>query len=510
MVLAEAVGSCTDLVATVLSPLVAREPWLEVAPLTVVVDPGRMADAEADRLPADVTYLFRKQIEEADVIVLTRGDLKVPDVEEVVAALNPRAPVLKVSGRSGEGAEEWLRAMPADLAPPLAIDYDRYARAEADLGWANATIHIRGQRPLDPTETIRRFLAALVDAPVVHVKVATLHPGGGSASLVRRGEAPSLETEALPPRAGSLRMIVNARVALPPADLESRLRGAADHAAEDGHVTWEDFECFRPARPEPRHRDTVRCRPGDPACCAAFYEREDVRRLLGDSFHPGGTDLTLSVGEELGLTHGWRVLDVACGQGTSLRALLERWDLEAVGLDAGANPSVDDRVLEFEPGDAHALPFADEDFDAVLCECAVSTFADQGAATAEMVRVLRPGGRLAVTDMVVEGQLPDELATWSELGTCLPGALKSDGYERLLENAGLRLVSSRLHPDAVLELLGRVKRNLVGLALASASGALGGDLPFDVRIAKDLLAAAREAVEDGRLSYGVFVAERPV
>ena len=209
VVLAEAVGSCTDLVATVLSPLVAREPWLEVAPLTVVVDPGRMADAEADRLPADVTYLFRKQIEEADVIVLTRGDLKVPDVEEVVAALNPRAPVLKVSGRSGEGAEEWLRAMPADLAPPLAIDYDRYARAEADLGWANATIHIRGQRPLDPTETIRRFLAALVDAPVVHVKVATLHPEGGSASLVRRGEAPSLETEALPPRAGSLRMIVN-------------------------------------------------------------------------------------------------------------------------------------------------------------------------------------------------------------------------------------------------------------------------------------------------------------
>ena len=67
--IAEAVGSCTDLIATVLAPLADHHAArFDLAPLAVVVDPWRMLELEADALHPDVAYLFRKQIEEADVV----------------------------------------------------------------------------------------------------------------------------------------------------------------------------------------------------------------------------------------------------------------------------------------------------------------------------------------------------------------------------------------------------------------------------------------------------------
>ncbi|HEX6759755.1 MAG TPA: methyltransferase domain-containing protein [Propionibacteriaceae bacterium] len=99
---------------------------------------------------------------------------------------------------------------------------------------------------------------------------------------------------------------------------------------------------------------------------------------------------------------GQRVLDVACGTGVVARAAADRVGRSGsvVGLDL--NPAMLEvaagtrRDIEWRQGDAANLPFEDSEFDAVLCQSALFFFPDVDAAVAEMARVVRPGGGVAV------------------------------------------------------------------------------------------------------------------
>src|ERR671923_304621 len=86
------------------------------------------------------------------------------------------------------------------------------------------------------------------------------------------------------------------------------------------------------------------------------------------------------------------------------------------------------------PASTSATPrFADGEFDAVLCECSLSTFPDKGRAVAEMRRVLRPGGRVAISDVVTDhARLPEQLRGTVATLACVGGALPLAGYEQLL------------------------------------------------------------------------------
>ena len=106
------------------------------------------------------------------------------------------------------------------------------------------------------------------------------------------------------------------------------------------------------------------------ACCAATYEADVVALLLGESYHPGGLDLTRRLARALGLRPGQRVLDVACGPGATACLLAGEFGVEVDGVDlgeasveraraAGAQRGLDGRV-RFHLGDAEHLPF-DED-----------------------------------------------------------------------------------------------------------------------------------------------------
>ncbi len=283
VVFAEAVGSCTDLVATVLAPLADKHPGrFLIAPFAVVVDPWRMADVDAGRAHEDVAYLFRKQIEEADVVLLSRADLDAPDVRAAVRAIRRDVTILSVSGVTGAGLAEWLSARPTSLARPLDIDYDRYADAEALLGWSNARVRIKGDAPFSPAEVARGFLSRLRDAPVAHVKLTSLSPAGGRAALVRMGADPSVDFGAAP--ASEAVWLVNARVALAPEALVDRMKTALAESAAPAGVSWEEIEAFSPSRPNPTHRYTQRCSAdSDASCCATSYDLVDVRALLGNA-----------------------------------------------------------------------------------------------------------------------------------------------------------------------------------------------------------------------------------
>ena len=239
------------------------------------------------------------------------------------------------------------------------------------------------------------------------------------------------------------------------------------------------------------------------ACCAAFYEQDWVRTLLGDHFHPGGAALTRRLVADLALVGGERVLDLACGTGRTARLLTESHDGPVVGLDFSAANLLRAQqlapVATFVQGSADALPFADRSVDAVICECAVSTFAHKPAVAAEVARVLTPGGRLAMSDMCVHGALPEDLAAFGRGWSCVDDALTEEGYDGLFTNAGLVLEHTIDESDTLVEMLVMLKKKLLVASIGEATGftEMGADLPT----IRDMLARARTLVRDRRVRY---------
>ncbi|MBA2768181.1 MAG: methyltransferase domain-containing protein, partial [Sporichthyaceae bacterium] len=157
------------------------------------------------------------------------------------------------------------------------------------------------------------------------------------------------------------------------------------------------------------------------ACCAAAYSTDLVAVVLGESYHPGGRALTRRLAGLTGLRAGQRVLDVATGPGATAVLLAQEFGVTVDGVDLAAaaleratavvqTAGLGERVC-FHLGDAERLPFEDAVFDAIICECAFCTFPDKQTAAAELARVLRPGGRVGLSDVSLSpGGLPPELA----------------------------------------------------------------------------------------------------
>lgn len=250
--------------------------------------------------------------------------------------------------------------------------------------------------------------------------------------------------------------------------------------------------------------------------CALVYEHPGVRWLLGDELHPGGAATTRRALELAGVGGGDRLLDVACGHGASAVLAARELGCEVVGLEYGEGAvaeagaaaraaGVASRV-SFVRGDAEALPFADGSFDAVLCECSLCTFPDKARAAGEIRRVLRPGGRVALSDVVVDrARLPDSLRGPLAALACVGDALSLAGYAELLGAAGLvvQAVESR-DEDAAL-LARRVHERLRGARLMGVVRLEGA--PLDVSEAIELVARGRAAIGSGVIGYAIFVAE---
>ena len=222
------------------------------------------------------------------------------------------------------------------------------------------------------------------------------------------------------------------------------------------------------------------------------YTRSAARALLGATAHPGGEALTRHLLARLRLPTGALVADVACGDGATL-GLLARAGLLAVGVDVEQRAVARARrQAAAVVGDAQHLPLASGAYDAVLCECSVSTFADPARALSELARVLRPGGQLAMTDVVLRRDLaPARVVAAVDRLTC---ARTLPAYAALVEAAGLRVVRTEDRSAEALALTRRLGRRLAAVGASTT--------------ASTARACAR-AVESGALSYGLLVAEKP-
>ncbi|MSR52765.1 MAG: cobalamin biosynthesis protein P47K [Gemmataceae bacterium] len=274
VILAEPVGSCTDLVATVVQPLKdLYSGRFEVAPYSVVFKPShglRILRNEDSGFSPKAAYIFRKQLEEADAIAINRADeLKPAELEELKSRLAeqfPGTPVLVVSAKTGIGFEAYSELLAQNGAfgrKLLDIDYDIYAEGEAELGWLNASAHLTSDLPfdIDPflltvIEGLRLSLANL-GGEVAHLKVIGLEEGGafGVANLVSSTTASELS---LPSnmRAREADLIVNARVAIDPTELEREVQRIVQEVAASSNVNVEfrQSQSLRPGRPTPTHR----------------------------------------------------------------------------------------------------------------------------------------------------------------------------------------------------------------------------------------------------------------
>jgi arsenite methyltransferase len=253
------------------------------------------------------------------------------------------------------------------------------------------------------------------------------------------------------------------------------------------------------------------------ACCATGYSSDAVALLLGPSYHPGGLRLTRRLLDSIGVRPGDRLVDVASGIGTTSLLAAEEYEAYVDGVDLSAvnvtlatgaarSSGLSDRAL-FHHGDAEALPLPDAGFDAVVCECALCTFPDKVTAAAEMARVLRPGGRVGLTDLTADpDRLPPELTGIAAWVACIADARPVDDYRSILTGAGLSITTVEHHTAALEQMVRQVAARLELLRMTSP-GRLE-ELGVDLTRAGPVLAAAQAAIRDGILDYVLLVGEK--
>ena len=196
---------------------------------------------------------------------------------------------------------------------------------------------------------------------------------------------------------------------------------------------------------------------GSSGCCGATTERWDpITANLYDEGQTAGIPAeallaSLGCGNPTALAElkaGETVLDLGSGGGIDVLLSAKRVGPtgKAYGLDmtdemlALANENkrkAGATNVEFLKGEIESIPLPDNSVDVIISNCVINLSADKSQVIEEAFRVLKPGGRFAVSDVVVRGKMPDEVKRNMELWIgCVAGALEESEYGRLLSAAG--------------------------------------------------------------------------
>ncbi|NQU53403.1 MAG: cobalamin synthesis protein P47K [Bacteroidetes bacterium] len=270
IIIAEPVGSCTDLSATIMQPLkdnLNRE--LIISPLSVLADPIRLADILDGRtagLHASAAYIFKKQLEESDIILITKKDLLEQDELELLLAkvkLNyPDSEVLSISAKTGKGIDEWLKLIQSKTRTGqriVEVDYDTYAEGEAVLGWLNSSISLKGEQ-INWDKTAITFLEDLsqkidrLNIGVGHIKIILEN---GSDYLIGNitGTSKTLSIRGKAGISNKAQIIINARIGASPEILDKIVKESLEKITKN-KITMKinAWKCLSPGYPNPTFR----------------------------------------------------------------------------------------------------------------------------------------------------------------------------------------------------------------------------------------------------------------
>lgn len=267
IVFAEAVGSCTDMVATVLKPLQQfQQGQVTVAGFSVFVDIRLLRlRLLGQPLPfsGDIQYIFDKQLEEAGLIVISHADEVAPEVaretKELARGFYPDA-ILRLQNSLDPGSVAgWVDLITSDRVPlparSLEIDYGRYGAGEADLAWLDERItlaFVPGQGRAVVTRLLEEITGAFQRErwPVGHLKCSIESDTTPAKISVTAFDA-SAWRDVIPELDGTgATLILNARVQAG----ADRLRDLVRDAAQAVNGTTTDTAAFHPGFPQPTHR----------------------------------------------------------------------------------------------------------------------------------------------------------------------------------------------------------------------------------------------------------------
>ncbi|MEI6351194.1 MAG: GTP-binding protein [Verrucomicrobiota bacterium] len=277
--IAEPVGSCTDLAATVTYPL--RRLYgdnFTVAPISVLLDPVRalrVFGVEQDgNFSEKVLYIYLKQVEEADIVVINKSDLldamRLESLRQAIAAKFPGKEIIAVSARNETNLDEWfarITSMEQVARTAMEIDYQVYADGEALLGWLNCTVQLVATQAFDADLFLKEMAGAIQkhleseSAQVAHLKM-TLSPDGSvtgeiaAVNLVRNDFVPELSFHLDEPVTDG-QLIINLRAEAAPDVLGTVIRKSIAAAVSNFptlKATLDHLEHFRPGKPTPTHR----------------------------------------------------------------------------------------------------------------------------------------------------------------------------------------------------------------------------------------------------------------
>ena len=276
--LAEPVGSCTDLVATVVYPLEQMVGHrYSIAPLSVLVDPIRaqrfLGILTGKTFSPKVNYIYDKQLEEADLIVINKKELlDAQSLDRLTRALQDRYPksrVLSLSARTGEGLEDWFAILSSSLESSqqqdrttMEVDYEVYAQGEALLGWVNYSWRLSG-REFDGNEFLKGLLGGLHERFADRISIAhlkgTLVPDKGNdiavANLVRE-DGIGEQSHHLLVSLESGELTLNLRAEADPEMLSQAVEASLQKGCVEFRLTSQVIHsaAFRPLPPTPTHR----------------------------------------------------------------------------------------------------------------------------------------------------------------------------------------------------------------------------------------------------------------
>jgi hypothetical protein len=214
-------------------------------------------------------YIFRKQLEEADFLVINRIDelppTEVNELSQLLEEQFPGRPQLRLSAKTGAGFAafcDYLDQQGIFGQRRMEVDYEIYAEGEAELGWLNCQLFLDGRTPFELDRCLIELITGMRDrfaaipAETAHVKAIGIWDGYyGVANLVSSLSEPTLSL-ASRSRITKANVVINARVALEPETLKSCIEATVETVAQQHGLTFriEALQSFRPGRPVPTHR----------------------------------------------------------------------------------------------------------------------------------------------------------------------------------------------------------------------------------------------------------------
>lgn len=170
-----------------------------------------------------------------------------------------------------------------------------------------------------------------------------------------------------------------------------------------------------------------------------LYLSSPVRKGLGSCLRPGGAALTERILDLLKPEPACTVLDAGCGTGASMVMLKERGITKVFGLDLDSDllRQAHHQKQVVARGDLACLPVADKIFDMILCEC-VWNLTDKEKVLGEFMRILKPGGILAMTDIYSRATNTSHAGSWP-VRCCFSAATDLDTVARQVSSAGFTI-----------------------------------------------------------------------